>query len=715
MEPHPSPPPLDAREQTLSGRLHYKILSVTLLVAAPMIFGVDYLFYRNLRRDRIDEQGRQLLHIATTATTFMDGDAHARLVGPGISEAEFQALCTQLRTVERANELNGSVTTYVKAGNGFKVAFSGQGPSRRGASVQLRPEGERAFEKGEGINTFLYEESDGAWISAFAPVRTRDGNVVALLEVKGHATRLNSIIVDHFKTLFLEVGLTGLFILGFFSLVLRRFVTQPLGRLVEGIRALSRRDYDFPISNVEVQDELGYLTRSFVQMRKTLHDYVGELEDFNHRLEEKVEERSAELMNANQELLLANSELYENQRQLRKINDDLRAANIAVLETNRLKSEFVANMSHELRTPLNAIIGYSSLLMRGRYGSLSDKQIKAITRVSENSANLLDLINTFLDFSKIAAGKMGLMLGEVRLEHFIPETVLPLEALAKGKGLELETIVPEGLPAAYTDEARLRQALTNLVSNAIKFTESGTVSIRATFQPGTDTFSIEVRDTGIGIRAIDLPHVFDEFRQVDGSTTRKFGGTGLGLAIVKKNMTIIGGLVEAESEPGTGSTFRLLFPRTLNIPDDHHHEGEISPPSNPQLRENHIILCVDDESESLETLKGIMEGANYTVMGARNVAEGLELAGVLRPQAIVLDLELPGVGGVTLLERLKDDADLASTPVIVVTRMDRRTAQPAFDFPMVVGFHPKPVDRKWLLQNLRKLDKGGTPAIPLKS
>ncbi len=710
MEPPPSPPSLDVKEQTFSGRLHYKILSVTLLVAAPMIFGVDYLFYRNLRRDRIGEQGRQLLHIATTATTFMDGDAHARLAGPGISEAEFRAICNQLKTVEQANELNGSMTTFVKTGTGFNVAFHGQGKLMKGASVKLPPEAELAFEKGEGTSTFLYEEPDGAWISAFAPVRTRDGRVVALLEVKGHANRLNSIIVDHFKTLFLEVGLTGLFILGFFSLVLRHFVTQPLGRLVEGIRAMSRRDYDYPVSNAEAQDELGYLSKSFVQMRKTLHEYVEELEDFTHRLEEKVEERSAELMNANQELLLANSELYENQRQLRKINDDLRSANIAVLETNRLKSEFVANMSHELRTPLNAIIGYSSLLMRGRYGSLSEKQVKAITRVSENSSNLLDLINTFLDFSKIAAGKMGLVIGDVFLDRFISETVLPLEALAKGKGLDLETIIPEGLPVIRTDEARLRQGLTNLVSNAIKFTESGSVAIQAYYHSETDSCSIEIRDTGIGIRAEDLPLVFDEFRQVDGSTTRKFGGTGLGLAIVKKSMTIIEGSVEAESTPGKGSTFRLRFPRSLRTPEEP-STGETPSAALPHGRENHIILCIDDETESLDVLKGILEGANYTVIAARNVPEGLELAGILRPQAIVLDIELPGVGGLTLLDRLREDPDLCHTPVVVVSRADRRTAITAFDYPMVVGYQPKPVDRKWLLQNLRKLEKGGKPAV----
>ncbi len=715
MESRPTPPPLDVKEQSFSGRLHYKILSITLLVAAPMIFGVDYLFYRNLRRDRIIEQSRQMRHIATTATTFMDGDAHERLVRQAVTEQEIRAVCTQLQTIEQVNELNGSVSTIIRAEKGYFTGFHSHEPTRKGSPIQVRPEAAQAFEKGEATNTLLYEDQGGAWISAFAPVRDRTGTVVAVLEVKSHADRLNTIIVDHFKTLFLEVFLTGLFIIGFFSLILRHFVTQPLSRLVEGIRAMSRRDYDYPVSNVEAHDELGYLTKSFVQMRQTLHAYVEELEDFTQRLEDKVEERSAELMNANQELLLANSELYENQRQLRKINEDLRSANIAVMETNRLKSEFVANMSHELRTPLNAIIGYSSLLMRGRYGSLSEKQIKAITRVSENSGNLLELINTFLDFSKIAAGKMGIMVGDLHLDRFIDETVTPLGALAKGRGLELEIIVPEGLPVITTDAARLRQSLTNLISNAVKFTENGSVTVEAKYHPDSDAFTIEVRDTGIGISEEDLPHIFEEFRQVDGSTTRKFGGTGLGLAIVRKNMTIIEGAVEVESRVGQGSTFRLRFPRTI-----HSSETPVATEKpmfpNPSPRENHIILCVDDEPDSHEILKGMLEGANYTVIGAKNVGEGLELAGILRPQAIVLDLLLPGVGGMVLLDRLRDDSSLCRTPVIVVSQADRRTALSAFDYPMVIGYHPKPVDRAWLLQNLRKLERAdGAPVVPDRS
>lgn len=694
----------DSREQSFNGRLHYKILSVTLLIAAPMIFGVDYLFYRNLRRDRIVEQGRQLLHIATTATTFMDGEKLSRLSVGSNDEAARQAMLEQLRTIERANELRGTVATIVPTEKGYVFGFNSHSPGRTGNPVQLRPEAALSFQKGEGMSTGIYEDDSGVWISAYAPVRDRGNRVVALLEVTAHAERLNSLIVDHFKTLFLEVALTGLFILGFFSLILRHFVTLPLGRLVEGIRAMSRREYDYPVAAAESHDELGYLARSFVQMRETLQEYVHELEDFNHNLEEKVEDRSADLMNANQELLLANSELYENQRQLRKINEDLRSANIAVLETNRLKSEFVANMSHELRTPLNAVIGYSSLLMRERYGPMNDKQAKAVTRISENSSNLLELINTFLDFSKIAAGKMGLVVGEIALDRFIADIVTPLGALAKGKGLTLETVLPPDLPIVTTDGFRLRQALTNLISNAIKFTEKGGVTIEVSYRQGSDTCAIAVRDTGIGISETDLPHIFDEFRQVDGSTTRKFGGTGLGLAIVQKNVLIIEGTVEVESAPGVGSTFRLIFPREI-----HRSEalGATEKPGNPSFakRDNHLILCIDDDPDALEILKGMLEGADYTVIGAKNASEGLELAGILHPQAIILDLLLPGVGGLVFLERLRDDTSLCNTPVIVVSQADRRTALSAFDHPMVIGYHPKPVDRNWLFQNLKKIER----------
>jgi signal transduction histidine kinase/FixJ family two-component response regulator len=691
-------------EQPPRGRLHYKILSITLLVAIPMIFSVDYLFYRNIRQDKIAERGRQLLNIATTTVTFIDGDQHRALFDDDASKPGVRALCAQLHSVQRSNQLDAAMYTLVRRGDKIIYAAHSDYPTLRGAEHPATPELVRTFRDGQPVIAGMYADEDGLWVSSYAPIRNRYNEVVAVLAVNAHAEALAALAADHFKTLFLEVTLAGLLIVGFFSFILQRIVMQPLDRLVEGIRALSQGDYAYPVASARAQDELGYLARTFLHMRQALQTQVAELEAFNQTLEAKVEERSQDLMNANQELLLANSELYENQRQLRKTNEDLRRANMAVLETNRLKSEFVANMSHELRTPLNAIIGYSSLMLRGRYGDMNEKQTKAVTRVSENSANLLDLINTFLDFSKIAAGKMELIVGEIDLALFIAETVKPLDALAKSKGLDLRIDAPSDLPRVVSDEMRLRQALTNLVSNAIKFTERGFVGVTAHHDAACDKFTLEVRDSGIGIGRADLEHIFEEFRQVDGSMTRKYGGTGLGLAIVKKNVDVLDGSIAVESEVGVGSTFRMTFPLRLECAAAP-SVSEKAPALPLAPADNRIVLCIDDEPEVGREVKAVLEPASYTVIVARNVTEGLELANILHPFVVVLDLMLPGVGGLAFLERLQDDERLAQTPVIILSQADRRTAQAAFEFPMVVAYHPKPLDRAWLLQSLKKVER----------
>lgn len=692
-------------EPMLHGRLHYKILLTTLLCAAPLIFGVDYLFYRNLRRDKIAEQSRHLQHIAATAATVLG--VSGRPSAPATEIQASMALQAWLRTLQQANELEQPIDLFYWQDGALVPAFPDRPPVHK-----LRPEAQEVLRRQEPLATDVYTDRQGTWISAYAPLRAAEGAVVGLVAVHTRADRMNMLIIDHFKLLFLEVTLTGLFIIAFFSLILRYFVTRPLGQLLEGVRAMARRDYNYPIPTT-ANDELGALARAFVRTRETLQHYVAELESFAQTLEEKVEERSIDLMSANQELLLANSELYENQRQLRKINEDLRRANLAVMESNRLKSEFVANMSHELRTPLNAIIGYTSLLQRGRYGPLSEAQMRALTRIAENSTNLLELINTFLDFSKIAAGKMEVQASEVDLGKFLSETIAPLEALARAKSLTLSLSIPPSVPPAITDPARLRQVVTNLVSNALKFTEQGSVTVALAVDQSTETFTIEVRDTGIGIAEKDLPHIFEEFRQVDGSATRKYGGTGLGLSIARKNVLLLDGTIEVESEVGQGSVFRVRLP--LRLPAHEQMEASEKPITLPcPSPDNRLILCIDDEPDLAQQLKTMLDLTSYTVISARNVTEGLELTAVLRPRVVVLDLILPGISGLTYLERLAEDPVLKHIPVIVVSQADRRMAQTAFEFPMVIGYHPKPLDRTWLLGNLQKIEQETPLGRPLE-
>jgi signal transduction histidine kinase len=222
------------------------------------------------------------------------------------------------------------------------------------------------------------------------------------------------------------------------------------------------------------------------------------------------------------------------------------------------KSQFLANMSHELRTPLNAILGYTELLTDGIYGDLPEKQRGVLDRVQANGKHLLGLINDVLDLSKIEAGQLKLGLEDYAMPGVVQSVVAATESLASGKGLKLVAHVAEGLPAGRGDERRLAQVLLNLVGNAIKFTEQGSVEIRAA-RDG-ENFALAVADTGLGISAEDQVRIFEEFQQVDNTSTRKKGGTGLGLAISKRIVEMHGGRLSVESEPGKGSVFRVDLP-----------------------------------------------------------------------------------------------------------------------------------------------------------
>jgi len=235
---------------------------------------------------------------------------------------------------------------------------------------------------------------------------------------------------------------------------------------------------------------------------------------------------------------------------------------IELAKANQLKSEFLARISHELRTPMNSINGYSEMLLRNSYGVLTEKQNDRMERILRNGRNLLAIINDLLDLSKIDAGKMEISFEPVNLRDELNSTLFALEAQASAKGLYLRSEVPEGLSLVRSDAVRLKQILTNLLGNAIKFTLQGGVTILACDynEDSRAMIAATVIDTGIGIRAEDQHIIFDEFRQVDGSVTREYGGTGLGLAITKRLVELMGGRIWVESEPGQGSRFTFILP-----------------------------------------------------------------------------------------------------------------------------------------------------------
>lgn len=266
-----------------------------------------------------------------------------------------------------------------------------------------------------------------------------------------------------------------------------------------------------------------------------------------------------------------------------RLFEELGQRNTELTEANRLKSEFLARVSHELRTPMNSINGYSEMLLRQIYGPVNDKQGDRIERILRNGKNLLALIDDLLDIAKIDAGRMELQIEPVDLREEVRATLHNLESQAATRGLNMHMEVSEGLPPVRADAMRLRQILNNLLSNALKFTKQGSVTVRSEARPSPDGAPMlwtTVEDTGIGIRPEHQTIIFDEFRQADGSTTREYGGTGLGLAITKKLVEMMHGRIWVESEMGQGSAFTFTLP-VMPPPAEETAEQKPEEPENP--------------------------------------------------------------------------------------------------------------------------------------
>ncbi len=275
-----------------------------------------------------------------------------------------------------------------------------------------------------------------------------------------------------------------------------------------------------------------------------------------HSAEQKAEAANQKLQENNQLLLRKNRELERQQQQIELQNKQL-------AEASRLKSEFLATMSHELRTPMNSITGFSQLLLRPSAESLSPQQADMVQRIFSNAQHLLTMLNEVLDFSKIEAGQVELQLQKFDLAQLTLITVEELRSLALEKHLALNTIIKMEDPWVINDPKSIRQILVNLLSNAIKFTDTGGVSIEV-YEEDNHYITIQVKDTGIGIEAEQIHQIFEAFKQVNQTTTKRHYGTGLGLAIVDSIVTLMQAEKQVESQVGIGSTFTIKFPRYLS-------------------------------------------------------------------------------------------------------------------------------------------------------
>jgi GAF domain-containing protein/CheY-like chemotaxis protein len=386
----------------------------------------------------------------------------------------------------------------------------------------------------------------------------------------------------------------------------------------------------------------------------------------------------------------------QNARLFREIGDKSRQLEMA----DRHKSEFLANMSHELRTPLNAIIGYSEMLQEDATELGAEQFTEDLGRINAAGKHLLELINAVLDLSKIEAGKMELYLETFDVGGLVRDIAAVIQPLAAKNANRLELRGPDEAGTMRADQTKVRQALFNLLSNACKFTDRGTVSLvvsRETVE-GREMVVFRVSDTGIGMTSEQLGRLFEAFSQADAATTRRYGGTGLGLALSRRLCRMMGGDVSVESESRRGSTFTIRLPAVVAEVAEPPRAAATGPAplDSPGVP---TVLVIDDEAAVRDLMQRFLTREGFRVVTAAAGEEGLRRARELRPDAITLDVMMPGMDGWAVLSALKADVAVADIPVIMLTIVDDKNLGYALG---AADYLTKPIDRERLVTVLEK-------------
>ncbi len=442
--------------------------------------------------------------------------------------------------------------------------------------------------------------------------------------------------------------------------------------LETAIAALRRGAYDY-LTKPCIIEELKHTVRRAIEHRELMlaeREARADLEQLNRELERRVEERTAELQRVNEELS----------------------------EANRAKDVFLATLSHELRTPLTPVLGWVNLLRSGGMGADPALMLQGLDAIERNARLQARLVDDLLDISRIVSGKLRIEWDTFNLCAVVEAAVETVRAETKTRGIALEVELTDCPLVVQGAPLRLQQVIWNLLSNAVKFTQSkGSVRVRA-WHEGAEA-RVEVSDTGIGIAPAFLPHVFDRFRQADGSTTRLYSGLGLGLAIVRALTELHGGWVRAESEgEGRGASFTFGMPCVAGAVGTEETPAEDAP-----TRVGLRVLIVEDSGETLELLRMMFARKGFEVMAAASGAQALALAGEQKPGLIISDISMPGMDGYTLLAELRRLPGFEGIPAIALTghAMDEdRERALAAGFSVHVA---KPVDPDRLFQIVGQL------------
>lgn len=684
---------------------------ITCLIGFLLSFLVAYL----LRRAMLTRQWQEWLQSGQIGLSrVMVGDKRMEVLGDSILKylAEYLDAHAGAFFIKEGSFYRRASTYGIPATGGAPQSFA----LNDGLLAQAAKDGRRVFLHDVPPDYLTVASALGKSRPRFlliAPV-SADGVVNAVLEM-GFMHPIDESVIELFDRI---EGTVGVAVRSANDRVQLQNFLEETQRQAEELQAQSE---ELRVSNEELEEQ----SRVLKESQTRLEYQQAELEQTNFQLAEQTQ-------------------LLEMQRdEASKAKNTLELQAQELEQASQYKSDFLANMSHELRTPLNSSLILAKLLADNREGNLTAEQVEYARTIQSSGNDLLTLINDILDLSKIESGHMELRTGTVTLTQLLNDLNRTFLPIAQQKGLSLKSEILPGTPQKIeTDCQRLEQVLKNILSNALKFTEKGEVSL-AIKSAKDQRIAFEVSDTGIGIPVHQQQIIFEAFRQADGTTNRKYGGTGLGLSISRELARLLGGTILLTSEPGKGSTFTVSIPEvydpalvrpraprqtavdsststiqpaptlTMKLPVAQNEPPLQSKAANRTMvrrveddRDNltgdsRVILVVEDDESFAKILRDMAHETNFQCLIATTAEEGLAIAVQYLPSAVVLDVGLPDHSGLSVLDRLKHDARTRHIPVHVVSAGDY--AQTALSLG-AVGYMIKPVKREELVDALLRLE-----------